>query len=147
MSGRRKRAGIAVVEFTLGSGVLLAAFSGTFAIGYAVIQYDRLETAVAQAARYASLVPYDSASATPSTAFVAAVQNMVLYGNPAGGVSPVVTGLTARNVSLKVTFDNGVPGSMQVFITGYTINGLFGDFKLTGKPQATYQYQGVWAPA
>jgi Flp pilus assembly protein TadG len=135
-----------VVEFCLGSGVLLAAFSGTFEIGYAVLQYDKLETAVAQAARYASLVPYDSATATPSTALVASVQNMVLYGNPTGGTTPVVSGLTSKNVSLSVTFANGVPAVMQVSITGYTLSALYGAFKLSGKPCVSYPYQGVWAP-
>jgi Flp pilus assembly protein TadG len=144
---RRGRKGIAVVEFALGSGVLLATFSGTFEVGYAVIQYDKLQTAVAQGARYASLIPYDSASTTPSSAFLAAVQRMVVYGNPAGGTTPVVTGLATSQVSLKVSFTNGVPGTMQVFVSGYTINALFGSLTLSGKPRVTYQYQGVWAPA
>ncbi len=144
---RRGRKGIAVVEFALGSGVLLATFSGTFEVGYAVIQYDKLQTAVAQGARYASLVPYDSASPTPSSAFLSAVQRMVVYGNPAGGSTPAVAGLAAKHVNLKVSFANGVPRTVQVSITGYTINALFGSFTLTGKPQVTYRYQGVWAPA
>lgn len=147
MRHRRGRLGIAVVEFALGSGMLLATFSGTFEIGYAVIQYDKLQTAVAQGARYASLIPYDSASSTPSSAFLASVQRMVVYGNPAGGGAPAVAGLATKNVSLKVGFANGVPRTMEVSITGYTINALFGSFTLTGKPQVTYQYQGVWAPA
>ncbi|MDR3698994.1 MAG: pilus assembly protein [Candidatus Sulfopaludibacter sp.] len=144
---RRGRKGIALVEFALGSGVLLATFSGTFEVGYAVIQYDKLQTAVAQGARYASLIPYDSASTAPSSAFLSAVQRMVVYGNPTGGSSPVVPGLAAKHVSLKVSFANGVPSSMQVCITGYKINALFGSFTLTGKPQVSYRYQGVWAPA
>src|SRR5712692_4299628 len=72
---RRDRSGTAIVEFALGSGVLLAAFSGTFEFGYAFIQYNKLEMAVAQAARYASIVPYDSATTTPAAAFLSAVQN------------------------------------------------------------------------
>jgi len=143
---RRNRKGTAVVEFALGSGVLLAAFSGTFEIGYSLIQYNELETAVVQGARYASIVPYDSATATPSAAFLSAVQNMVLYGSPVAGSSPVLSGLSAGNVNLTVTFADGVPSSMQVSISGYTINALFGTYTLTGKPQATYPYLGVWAP-
>jgi len=137
---------MAIVEFALGSGVLVAPFAGTFQIGYTLIQYNRLATAVAQGACYASLRPYDSATATPSSAFLSAVQNMVLYGSPVAGSSPVVTGLTTANVSLQVTFANGVPGTMQVSITGYTIYGLFGTHTLTGKPQVTYPYQGIWKP-
>jgi Flp pilus assembly protein TadG len=146
MMFRRNRRGMAIVEFALGSGVLLATFSGTFGVGYSLIQYNELETAVAQGARYASMVPYDSATSTPSAAFQSAVQNMVLYGSPVAGSSPVLSGLSAGNVNLTVTFANGVPSSMQVSISGYTINALFGTYTLTGKPQVTYPYQGVWAP-
>ena len=137
---------MAIVEFAMGSSVLLAAFFGTFEIGYSLIQYNELETAVAQGARYASIIPYDSATASPSTAFSTAVKNMVLYGSPVAGTSPVVSGLTSGNVNLTVTFANGVPSSMQVSISGYTINALFGTYTLTGKPQVTYPYLGVWAP-
>lgn len=144
---KRRRSGIALIEFALGSSVLLAAFSGTFELGYTLIQYDRLETAVAQGAQYASLVPYDSATPTPSAAFLLCVRNMVLYGSPATGTTPVVSGLTADNIILTVTFTNGVPSSMKVAVTGYTVNALFGIYTLNGKPAATFPYHGVWAPA
>jgi Flp pilus assembly protein TadG len=143
---RRNRRGTAIVEFAIGSGVLLAVFSGTFEFGYTLMQYNKLQTAVAQGARYASLVPYDSATATPSAAFLLKVRNIVLYGNPAGGDAPALSGLTAANVNLNVTFTNGVPSSVQVSITGYTVNAVFGSRTFTGKPQATYPYQGIWAP-
>jgi Flp pilus assembly protein TadG len=143
--GRRSK-GIAAVEFALGSGVLLAAFSGTFQLGYTLLEYSKLETAVAQGAHYASIIPYDSPTSTPSAAFLSSVENMVLYGNPTGGTSPVLSGLAAGNVNLTVTFANGVPSSMTVSITGYTIHALFGTHTLTGKPQVTYPYQGVWSP-
>ena len=142
----RKRNGAAFVEFALGSGLLLTAFTGTFKVGYALIQYNRLETAVAQGARYASIIPYDSATSTPSTAFATAVDNMVLYGSPVAGTYPVLVGLTTANITLTVTFANGVPSSMQVSISSYTINALFVTYTLVGKPQVTYPYQGVWAP-
>lgn len=142
----RRRSGTAVVEFVLGSGVLLSAFTGVFEIGYGLIQYNVLENAVAQGAHYASMVPYDSATTSPSAAFQTAAKNMVLSGSPAGG-TPVLNGLTASNVKLVVSFDNGVPSSMTVSITGLTINALFGTFTLTEKPRVTYPYTGVWAPA
>ena len=145
-SGMRNARGVAIVEFAVGSGVLIATFSGTFGVGYSLIQYNKLEMAVTQGARYASIVPYDSATATPSAAFSSAVKNMVLYGSPAAGNSPVLSDLSAWNVNLTVTFANGVPSSVRVSIGGYTINALFATYTLTGKPQATYPYQGVWAP-
>jgi Flp pilus assembly protein TadG len=141
-----RRNGSAVIEFAVGAGVLLTAFGGTFEFGYTLAEYNKLETAVAQGARYASMVPYDSSTATPTAGFLSSVKNMVLYGMPAAGDSAIVHGLTDANVHLNVVFANGVPSSMQVSITGYTINALFGTHTLTGKPQVTYPYQGVWAP-
>ena len=141
-----QRKGTAVVEFALGSGVLLAGFSGAFEFGYALIQYNRLESAVAQGARYASMLPYDSTTETPSATFLSAVQNMVLYGSPSAGNAPALNGLTPGNINLVVTFSNGVPSSVEISVTGYAINALFGSFTLNGKPRVTYSYQGVWAP-
>lgn len=140
------RNGNAMLEFAIGSGVLVAAFTGTFQFGYTFLQYNNLENAVARGARYASVVPYDSATATPSAAFQTAVQNMVLYGNPTAGTSAVLPGLTTANVNLTVAFTNGVPSAMMVSISGYTINSIFATTTLTNKPRATYVYQGVWTP-
>jgi len=142
-----RRRGSSVVEFALGSGVILVAFMGTFQFGYTLLQYNRLENAVVQGVRYASLIPYDSNTTAPSAAFQAAVQNMVLYGSPTTGTTPVLSGLTAQNVTLTVTFTNGIPSAMTVAITGYTIDGLFGSSTLTGKPQISYPYQGIWTPS
>ncbi len=71
---------------------------------------------------------------------------MVVYGTPVAGGTPVVSGLTAGHVKVTVTFANGVPASVSVSITGYTINALFRTHALSGKPQVTFPYQGVWAP-
>jgi Flp pilus assembly protein TadG len=142
----RNRGGTAMLEFAIGSGVLVAVFAGTFQFGYTFLQYNNLQNAVARGARYASLVPYDSAGTTPSAAFQTAVQNMVLYGSPATGTSPVLSGLTTGNVNLTVTFTNGVPSAMTVSISGYTINSIFATTTLTKKPQVAYAYQGIWSP-
>src|SRR5205823_9679719 len=101
---------------------------------------------VARGARYASLVPYDSATTAPSGTFQTAVQNMVLYGSPTAGTSPVLSGLTTGNVNLTVTFTNQVPSAMTVSISGYAINSIFATATLTKKPQVTYAYQGIWSP-
>ena len=142
----RNRDGNAMLEFALGSGLLIAAFTGTFQFGYTFLQYNNLENAVARGARYASLAQYDSATNTPSAALKAAVQNMVLYGSPTAGSSPVVPNLAAGNVNLTVAFASGVPSAMTVSISGYTINSIFATTTLTNKPKVTYAYQGIWQP-
>ncbi len=151
----RNREGSVMLEFAIGSGVLIAAFTGTFQFGYSFLQYNNLENAVARGARYASLVPYDSINDTPSDVFKTAVQNMVLYGSPTAGTSPVLPGLTTDNVNLTVKFTSGVPSAMTVSVgpsaahpnvSSYTINAIFGTRTLTNKPQVTYTYQGIWAP-
>ena len=144
----RKRDGNIMVEFAIGSGILVAVFTGTFRFGYTFLQYNNLENAVARGARYASLVPYDSPDATPSTAFRTAVQNMVLYGSTTAGTTPVLPGLTAANVNLTVTFSPTllIPSVMTVSINGYTINSIFAASALTNKPAVSYAYQGIWSP-
>lgn len=143
---RGGRDGNALLEFAIGSSLLIAAFGGTFQFGYTFLQYNNLENAVARGARYASLIPYDSATTSPASDFQTAVQNVVLYGNPNGGMTAVLPGLTASNVNLTVTFTNGVPSAMTVSITGYTINSIFAATTLSLKPRVTYAYQGVWSP-
>jgi Flp pilus assembly protein TadG len=142
----RDRQGTALVEFAIGSAVMVALFTGTFQFGYTFLQYNNLENAVARGARYASVATYDSATSTPSSAFQTAVQNMVLYGSPTAGTSPVLPGLATSNVTLNVTFTNGVPTAMTVAITGYTVNAVFTTFTLNSKPQVTCPYLGIWSP-
>lgn len=142
----RDRAGNAMIEFAIGSGILVMAFVGTFQFGYTFLQYNNLENAVARGARYASLIPYDSISTIPSGAFSSAVKNMVLYGSSTVGASPALPGLTTSNVNLTVTFTNGVPSAMTVSVSGYSIDSIFATSTLTNKPKITYAYQGIWTP-
>jgi Flp pilus assembly protein TadG len=98
----RNRRGTAMLEFAIGSGVLIAAFTGTFQFGYTFLQYNNLENAVVRGARYASVKSYDSATSTPSDAFKTAVKNMVVYGSPTAGTTPVLPGLTVDNLRLPM---------------------------------------------
>jgi Flp pilus assembly protein TadG len=91
----RNRQGNAMLEFAIGAGLLVTAFTATFQYGYTFLQYNNLKNAVARGARYASLVPYDSINETPSSAFQTAVKNMVLYGSTTAGASSVLTGTSS----------------------------------------------------
>jgi Flp pilus assembly protein TadG len=121
-------------------------FGGVFQFGYAFYVYNSLESAVRSGVRYASLRTYDSATTTPSSAYLTAVQNMVVYGDPAGAGQSVARGLTPANVTLTVTMANNVPAQVAVGITNYTINGVVRSFTLTNKPKATFPYMGRFAP-
>ena len=142
----RGRAGNVMLEFALGSGLLVAAFGGTFGFGYTFYQYNSLANAVNDGARYASLIPYTSTTTTPKPDFLQAVQNMVVYGDPAGGTVPVVPGLTTDKVQLNPAFTNGVPTAMTVYINGYKIDAMFAKNTLNNKPQVTYPYVGIYSP-
>lgn len=152
----RNRDGNVILEFAIGSGVLLAAFAGTFQFGYDFLQYNNLENAVARGARYAALIDYHSATDTPSSDFQTAIQNMVLYGSPTAGTTPVLPGLTASNVNVTVcgiatvcpnySAALGIPEEVTVSISGYTIDSVFAHTTLTGKPAVTFTYQGIWEP-
>jgi len=141
----RTRSGSVLVEFTLSAAFLIALFLGVWQFGYGFYIYNELEEAVRAGARYASLSTYNSANATPTAAFQTAVQNIVVYGNPAGGTTPVAPGLTTANVSVTVTFTT-VPTEMNVAITGYQLPTYFGSQALNGKPTTTFPFVGVFGP-
>jgi Flp pilus assembly protein TadG len=140
---RRNQRGNALLEFALGWFLLWLLFSGAYEFGYGFYVYNRLITAVADAAELGSKISYDTGN--PS-AFTTTLQNMVLYGTETAGTSPIVSGLTASNVSVAVTLDgNSIPRDVTVSITGYSINAFFTTTILTGKPRATVKYFGLIA--
>ncbi len=147
MSARRRtRGGNAMIEFALSFTFLFSALAGAFQFGHSYQLYNTLECSVRNAARYASLRAYDSSTTTPSAGFLAAVQNMAVYGDPVTVGQAVVPGLGTANISLTVTFDHGTPYQVTVAVTGYTIDAVFATFTLNGKPAATFPYLGRYAP-
>lgn len=137
------------MELTLSLTFLSALFLGTWQYGYTFYIYAELEQAVRDGARYAAELTYDSGTSTPSADFQTAVQNAVVYGDPApaSGTAPVAPGLTTNNVLLTVTWVNGVPTAMTVAITGYQIPTYFGNATLNGKPTTTFPFVGTFGPA
>ena len=142
----RSQRGNAMVEFALAATILVPAFAGAFQFGYTFYIYNNLQTAIRGGARYASLRSYDSATSTPSTGFSTAVQNMVVYGNPAGTGQPIAPGLTVGNVQVLPVMSGAVPGAMTVQITGYTLDSVFTKSTFNAKPSATFPYTGTPAP-
>lgn len=135
-----------MIEFALGLTFLISLFIGGWAYGYGFFIYGELENAVRNGARYASKLPYDSATSTPSTAFLTKVRQMTVYGDPTlSSGTPVAPGLTTSNVSLTVTMTNGAPTAMTVSITGYRLPGYW-SANLDGKPYVWFPYLGYWSP-
>jgi len=145
------RAGSAMVEFALGSTILVTVFTSAFQYGYIFYQYNALQNAVINGAHYAAQYRYDSTTSTPSSSFKTKVQNMVVYGDPTGTTTtPVLKNLATTNVNLTVTMLGSgtalTPSAMTVSISGYTIDAIFGSFTCTNKPSVTYAYQGIFSP-
>ena len=91
--------GSAVLEFAIGSAVMLSLFAGVFQFGFTFYRYNLLYNAVRNAAQYASMRSYDSSDSTPSSAYRTAVANIAVFGSPEGGSMPVVPGLTTDKVT------------------------------------------------
>jgi Flp pilus assembly protein TadG len=143
---RERQRGNVAIEFALSFAFLFAVFTGVFRFGYAFYQYNHLENAVRGGARYASLRTYDSATETPSAEYLTAVRNMVRYGSPAGGATPIAPGLTADRVSVTMTMDRNVPHRVTVAIVNYQIDTVFTTFTLDNKPKVSFPYLGRFAP-
>ena len=138
-----------MVEFTLSMMLLMPLFLGGWAFGFTFFQYAQLENAVRAGARYASTVNYDSSTSTPSSAFLTAVQNVTVYGDPNANpatATPVVSGLTTGNVNLTVGFVNGAPASMTVSISNFQVLSYPGKATLNNKPFVSFPYVGYWSP-
>jgi len=135
-----------MIEFALATSILLPAFIGTFQFGYTFHVYNNLNSAVRGGARYASMQSYNSGTSTPSTTFLTAVRNMVVYGNSAGTGDPVAPGLTTGNVQVLAVMKGAIPTSITVQITGYTVDAVFSSITFNGKPSTTFAYTGTAAP-
>jgi Flp pilus assembly protein TadG len=138
--------GNAMVEFALAVGLLLPMLFGTFEFGYAFYTYNRLIAAVREGARYASLRTYDSSTTTPSDTYLTAVKNAVVYGDPSGSGSPVVSGLTTDEIGVTMTMVIGVPDIVTVSVTNFTIDTIVKTLSLANKPSAAFRFEGTYAP-
>jgi Flp pilus assembly protein TadG len=143
---RTDERGNAIIEFALSFGLLFSMFTGVFQFGYVYYLYNNLESSIRGAARYASFRVYDSGTAMPSAEYLTAVQNMAVYGNPAGGGQPVAPAFTPEKVTVTVTMERNAPRWVTVAIQGYQINAVFASFGLNGKPKVTFAYMGRFAP-
>jgi len=115
----KRQQGTAMVEFALILPMLLILIFTVTELGRAFYQYNVLTKSVREAARYLSVraagVDVDKA------------KNILVYGKPGGGSSPVVPGLSLSNVPDPVWSSAGAfPAfnTVTVSITGYRFTPL-----------------------
>jgi Flp pilus assembly protein TadG len=101
--------GKALVEFAIVGTVFLTVMFGVIEVGRLYWTHNALRDAARRGVRYAAIRRNDSAGQQ-------AVKNMVVYGNPNGGTTPVVSGLTTSNVGLEYVNYEGVELSSRATV-------------------------------
>ncbi len=139
----KRQSGSALVELTIAIPLLVSLFLGSWQFGYAFYLYDELTQAVRAGGRYASVRHYLSLTSTPTTEYIQAVRNMVVYGHPNGGTEPVVRGLRPEHVEVQMTFEKNIPARVTIRINNFSV-GTFWTINLQNKPWADFPYLGVW---
>lgn len=136
------RRGNAMIEFALSAMVLTYAFTGVFQFGYSMYLYNELEGAVRAGARYASLATISTSGSGMDTTWQTKVKNVVVYGSPAGGTTPVVPGLAVGNVGVVLDYAGGVPSYVTVKVSSYSLDAIVKTFNLTDKPSLAMPFMG-----
>jgi Flp pilus assembly protein TadG len=107
---RSEERGATLVEFAIGATVFLTSMFAVIEFGRALWVHNALADAARRGARYAVIH-----SSTDS----AAVKNVVVYGDPAGGTNPLVNNLTTGNVNVSYSTFGLSGGTVSVSITNY----------------------------
>ena len=111
MSCKKNQRGSTLVEFAIGATVFLTVMFAVIEFGRALWVHNALSDAARRGARYAVINKQADASK---------VENVVIYGDPDGGTTPVVNNLTDLNVNVTYTTDFGMSkGTVTVTITNY----------------------------
>jgi len=108
--GKNKQRGATLVEFSIAATVFLIATFAVLEFGRALWTHNALSDAARRGARYAVLHRENQ---------IDDVKNVVVYGDPAGGTSPVVENLSTTNVDVDYTNFTLDGGTVQVTITDY----------------------------
>lgn len=102
--------GSTLVEFAICATVFLTVMFGVIEFGRALWVHNALSDAARRGVRYAVV---------HSAGDAAAVKNVVVYGNAAGGSSPLVNNLTTANVNVSYSGFGLSGGTATVSITNY----------------------------
>ena len=130
---KNRRAGNALIEFAGSLIVVSALCTGSFQFSYALSTDHALVNAVRAGARYASLQPQQSSGA--NIEFIQAVQNVVVFGDPAppANAKPIAPGLVPDNVEVILE-----PATATVSVRDFELSSMFSKIKLDGRPTVTF---------
>lgn len=121
---KKSEQGSTLVEFAIGATVFLTALFAVLEFGRALWTHNALADAARRAARYAVNQPASSTPGASTTGVnvgpsVAAIRNVAVYGDPAGGSKPLVTDLTPENLNVRYSNFGVGQGTVAVTITNY----------------------------
>src|SRR5712691_3654470 len=107
---RKNERGASLVEFSIAATVFLLAMFAVLEFGRALWVHNALTDAARKGARYA--VVHQASE-------IADVKRVVVYGDPAGGTTPVVDNLDTPNVDVSYAGFGLDTGTVSVSITNY----------------------------
>ncbi len=110
---KKSERGSTLVEFSIGATVFLMAMFSVIEFGRGLWVHNALADAARRGARYAVI---------NKASDVAAVKNIVVYGDAAGGTKPLVDNLTTSNVNVSYSGFGLSEGTATVSITNYKFN-------------------------
>ena len=111
--------GLQLVEAAIVIPIFLLLFAATAEFGRFFYEYTTLAKAARVGSRYLATAPL-------TTAEKDIAKNIIVYGNPAGTGSPVLTGLSTSHV--QITQAGGVaviPNTVTIQIVGYEYEPIF----------------------
>ncbi|MGA9995665.1 MAG: TadE/TadG family type IV pilus assembly protein [Pyrinomonadaceae bacterium] len=116
----KRERGATLVEFAIVATIFFTSLFAVIEFGRLFWTHNALKDAARRGARYAIIRKDDAAG-------IAAVKNMVVYGDPNANpatATPLVNGLTTSNVSIDYQNFNGIQLSSRatVSITNYKFN-------------------------
>ncbi|SEG24387.1 TadE/TadG family type IV pilus assembly protein [Vibrio hangzhouensis] len=98
-SSLTKHRGLAAIEFVLISPLIIVFIAICADIGNLLVEYQSLNKAVRNGARFAVTEIYGTATAV-DIAPISEIQNVVVYGTSSGGTEPILEGLTPEAVTV-----------------------------------------------
>ena len=124
LNGKAGQRGATLVEFAIGATVFITAIFAVLEFGRALWTHNALADAARRGARYAIHQPASSPPGVKTTGTnvgpsLTAIRNVAVYGDPAGGTTPMVNDLTPANVNVIYTDFGLGQGTVGVTIQNY----------------------------